>query len=101
MDIDSAEPIPEGPEKVLADALEYLRDLPTAQAEVIALRVIVGMSAEEVGELAGQTPGAVRVMSHRALATLRDRLEGHMDPTAQSVPADVTSDTFQANNRTQ
>ena len=59
----------------LADALEHLQALPPAQAEVVALRVIVGMSADEVGELTGQTAGAVRVMSHRALATLRERLD--------------------------
>ena len=79
----------------LGAALEHLRSLPPAQAEVIALRVIVGMSAEEVGELTGQSPGAVRVMAHRGLATLRLRLAGEVDdrmgPAAQIAPSDVTN----------
>lgn len=58
----------------LGAALEHLRSLSPAQAEVIALRVIVGMSADEVGELTGQSAGAVRVMAHRGLAALRQRL---------------------------
>ena len=43
----------------LDGALAMLRQLPPAQAEVIVLRTISGFSAEEVGELTGQTPGAV------------------------------------------
>ncbi|MGI9622093.1 MAG: RNA polymerase sigma factor [Acidimicrobiales bacterium] len=52
-------------------ALELLACLPPAQAEVLALRVVGGFSASEVGEITGQTEGAVRVMAHRALSTLR------------------------------
>ena len=55
-------------------ALELLATLPRAQAEVVALRVIVGLSASEVGEITGQSPGAVRVMGHRALQTLQGLL---------------------------
>jgi RNA polymerase sigma-70 factor (ECF subfamily) len=39
--------------------------------EVLRLRVIAGMSAEETGRALGMTPGAVRVAQHRALSTLR------------------------------
>ena len=49
------------------------------------------MTAEEVGEVTGQTPGAVRVMAHRGLATLRARLTqpdpdgmGHVDQLRES-----------------
>ena len=78
----------------LGAALEHLRSLSPAQAEVIALRVIVGMSAEEVGELTGQSAGAVRVMAHRGLATLRQRLaqdEGHLGQSTQIGSDDVTN----------
>ena len=43
--------------------------------EVITLRVFVGLSAEETAEIVGSTPGAVRVVQHRALASLRKTLE--------------------------
>lgn len=62
------------PEENLGAALELLRQLPPSQAEVVALRVIVGMSAQEVGEVTGQTAAAVRVMAHRGLAALRELL---------------------------
>jgi RNA polymerase sigma-70 factor (ECF subfamily) len=44
--------------------------LPPAQAEVILLRVVAGLSAEEVGRVVGRRPGAVRVLQHRALRRL-------------------------------
>lgn len=82
----------------LGAALDHLRALPPAQAEVIALRVIVGMSAEEVGSLTGQSAGAVRVMAHRGLATLRSRLtaaeaaDDTVGPVDQITFRDVTND---------
>lgn len=90
-DIDACE----AEEGGLGAALEHLRALPPAQAEVIALRVIVGMSAEEVGELTGQSAGAVRVMAHRGLAALRKRLTEEEDPLGpenQIAFRDVTND---------
>ncbi|ANZ38477.1 RNA polymerase subunit sigma [Lentzea guizhouensis] len=48
-----------------------LEVLPEKQREIVRLRVVVGMSAEEVAEAVGSTPGAVRVAQHRALARLR------------------------------
>jgi RNA polymerase sigma-70 factor (ECF subfamily) len=46
--------------------------LPEAQREVVVLRVAVGMSADEVADLLGMSPGAVRVSQHRALSRLRE-----------------------------
>ena len=43
--------------------------------DIIVLRVLVGLSAEETAEAVGSTPGAVRVAQHRALAKLRTALE--------------------------
>lgn len=48
-----------------------LDQLPEKQREILVLRVVVGLSAEETAEAVGSTPGAVRVAQHRALARLR------------------------------
>lgn len=48
-----------------------LEVLPEQQREILRLRIIVGLSAEETAEALGTTPGAVRVSQHRALAKLR------------------------------
>jgi RNA polymerase sigma-70 factor (ECF subfamily) len=48
-----------------------LAKLPETQREIILLRVAVGLSADEVGEVVGMTAAAVRVAQARALAKLR------------------------------
>lgn len=53
---------------------ELLSNLPETQQEILRLRVVVGLSAEETAEALGMTAGAVRVSQHRALAKLRDVL---------------------------
>ncbi|MBV8347227.1 MAG: sigma-70 family RNA polymerase sigma factor, partial [Mycolicibacterium sp.] len=45
--------------------------LPDKQREILILRVVVGLSAEETAEAVGSSPGAVRVSQHRALTRLR------------------------------
>jgi len=45
--------------------------LPSAQRELLVLRVAVGLSAEETGNVLGMSSGAVRVAQHRALSRLR------------------------------
>ena len=45
--------------------------LPERQREILLLRVVMGMSAEETAVVVGSTPGAVRVAQHRALLRLR------------------------------
>lgn len=47
-----------------------LDTLPDKQREILILRVVVGLSAEETAEAVGSTPGAVRVAQHRALTRL-------------------------------
>ena len=51
-----------------------LSTLPDKQREILVLRVVVGMSAEETADAVGSTPGAVRVGQHRALTRLRKAL---------------------------
>jgi RNA polymerase sigma-70 factor (ECF subfamily) len=50
---------------------QLLKILPEKQREILLLRVVVGLSAEETADAVGSTPGAVRVAQHRALARLR------------------------------
>ncbi|MFY9807926.1 MAG: sigma-70 family RNA polymerase sigma factor [Pseudonocardiaceae bacterium] len=80
-----SEPVPEVPEVVdhtegpeaqvvqaefTARMARLLDTLPERQREVLMLRVVVGLSAEETAEVVGSTPGAVRVAQHRALNRL-------------------------------
>lgn len=48
-------------------ALAMLDTLPTKQREVVALRVIAGLSVQETAQVLKKRPGAVRVAMHRAL----------------------------------
>jgi RNA polymerase sigma-70 factor, ECF subfamily len=52
-------------------ARQLLELLPEQLRELVLLRVVVGLSAEETGRALDMTPGAVRVAQHRALARLR------------------------------
>jgi RNA polymerase sigma-70 factor, ECF subfamily len=66
-----------GPEETVVALIEaeraraLLARLPENQRELLVLRVVTGMSAEETGHALGMSPGAVRVAQHRALARLR------------------------------
>lgn len=66
-----------GPEQQYLDTesrqrVERLLDeLPEKQREIVVLRLIVGLSADETASAVGSTAGAVRVAQHRALAKLR------------------------------
>ena len=51
-------------------AIELVRRLPPLQAEVVLLRVVVGLSVVEVADVLGRTTGAVRVAAHRGLRAL-------------------------------
>jgi RNA polymerase sigma-70 factor (ECF subfamily) len=69
-----------GPEQLAinADAGErmnaLLKVLPEKQREILILRVVVGLSAEETADAVGSTAGAVRVAQHRALARLKTEI---------------------------
>ena len=62
-------------------ALILIAELPPAQAEVVALRVVGGLNVAQVAHIVGKSPNAVRVLSHRGLRRLTRRLR-----TAQSAP---------------
>lgn len=48
-----------------------LEVLPEKQREILILRVVVGLSAEETADAVGSSAGAVRVAQHRALQKLK------------------------------
>ena len=56
------------------DMEEALAGLPDSQREVLILRQLVGLSAQEVGDLIGKKPAAVYSLQARAIVTLRERL---------------------------
>lgn len=59
----------------LRERLErLLATLAPRQREILVLRLIVGLSAQETATAVGLTPTAVRVTQHRALAKLRGAL---------------------------
>jgi RNA polymerase sigma-70 factor (ECF subfamily) len=66
-----------GPEETAVAGIEaeraraLLARLPVHQRELLVLRVLSGMTAEETGHQLGMSAGAVRVAQHRALARLR------------------------------
>ena len=66
-----------GPEETAVAYIEaeraraLLARLPVHQRELLVLRVLSGMTAEETGQELGMSAGAVRVAQHRALARLR------------------------------
>jgi RNA polymerase sigma-70 factor (ECF subfamily) len=66
-----------GPEETVVAYIEaeraraLLARLPVHQRELLVLRVLSGMSAQETGNVLGMSAGAVRVAQHRALARLR------------------------------
>jgi RNA polymerase sigma-70 factor, ECF subfamily len=55
-------------------ALAMLRGLTPEQAEVVALRVVAGLSVPETASVVGKSEGAVRVLCHRGLRTLAVQL---------------------------
>jgi RNA polymerase sigma-70 factor (ECF subfamily) len=68
---------------VTADVLGWVSDrelalfverLPLAQREVLTLRFLLGLTPDEIGDLLGRSPAAVRQIQHRALTLLRERL---------------------------
>lgn len=50
---------------------ELLGTLPEKQREILIMRLVVGLSAEETAAAVGSTAGAVRVAQHRAIARLK------------------------------
>lgn len=77
-------------------ALRLVATLPPEQAELVVLRVVVGLDVADVARITGRSPGAVRVAVHRALRTLAGRLR---DAAAAAATTPVTLPTREALGR--
>ena len=55
-------------------ALAVVATLPPDQAEAVVLRVVAGLDVDRVAEIMGKRPGTVRVLTHRGLRRLAERL---------------------------
>jgi RNA polymerase sigma-70 factor (ECF subfamily) len=72
----SADAAEEALEAISARAVVALiATLPREQAEIILLRVVVGLEANEVARIVGKSPGAIRVAAHRGLRRLAELVE--------------------------
>ena len=100
-----AKPVPEIPDTPnLADGPEQqamhsesvgrvtklLDTLSGEQREILVLRVVMGLSAEETAKAVGSTAGAVRVGQHRALDQLRNVLASQRDALMTESSGDRT-----------
>jgi RNA polymerase sigma-70 factor (ECF subfamily) len=56
-------------------ALELLAMLTDDQREVLVLRIVADLTVEQVAEVVGKRPGAVKALQRRGLSTLRRILE--------------------------
>jgi RNA polymerase sigma-70 factor (ECF subfamily) len=62
--------------RLLAERLEAaIAQLPRAQQEVLLLSRFAGLDHQEIAQVIGSSPQAVRVALHRALRRLRAQLE--------------------------
>ena len=55
-------------------ALALIAKLPQDQAEAVMLRVVAGLDVGEAAEVMDRSPGAVRVLTHRGLKRLAQKL---------------------------
>jgi RNA polymerase sigma-70 factor (ECF subfamily) len=54
--------------------LDVIRTLPDAYRETLLMRLVEGMSGNEIAEKTGLTPASVRVNLHRGMKLLREKL---------------------------
>jgi RNA polymerase sigma-70 factor, ECF subfamily len=74
------QPAPDDPAAAALDglstraALAQVATLPADQAEAIVLRVVAGLGVDRVAAIMDKRPGTVRVLTHRGLRRLAERL---------------------------
>jgi RNA polymerase sigma-70 factor (ECF subfamily) len=52
----------------------FMRRLPPAQRQALFLRYAMDFSTEEIADVLGRSPGAVRILEHRGRQTLKDQI---------------------------
>jgi RNA polymerase sigma factor (sigma-70 family) len=67
---------PRGDPELAQAALAALAQLPAQQREAVVLTKLDGKSVAEAAEIAGTTPGAMKVRAHRGYVALRKALGG-------------------------
>ncbi len=67
-------PVGNGPDPEALNTLAALRLLPEAYREPLILRLVEGMTGDEIASRTGLTPGSVRVNLHRGMKQLREIL---------------------------
>ena len=65
---------PGGSQTEAAEVLRIIRSLPEAYSETLSLRLVEGMTGQEIAQLTGRTPESVRVNLHRGMTMLRQKL---------------------------
>ena len=60
--------------------LDIVRKLPEAYRETLLMRLVEGMSGNEIAERSGLTPASVRVNLHRGMKLLRERWADQVRP---------------------
>ena len=84
MSLDAAAFVPAGrdPADVATDRVELERaweaidSLPDDRRQAVVLRLVNELTAKEIGAIMGRSEGAVRVLIHRGLTTVRARMSG-------------------------
>lgn len=62
------------PKAEAREILDAIRSLPEAYRETLVLRLVEGMTGQEISEQTGLTPLSVRVNLHRGMKLLREKL---------------------------
>jgi len=75
-DLAQDEVAPPAPLPIDAALVDALRALPERQRQVVALRILLGLSGDETAEELGISAGSVGTHLHRALAALRPVVAG-------------------------
>ena len=68
-------------------AQALVSQLPPRQADVVMMRVIGGLSVDQVAEVTGLSKANVRVLAHRGLAQLHRMLTDETDTDSHASPA--------------
>jgi len=78
IEIIDEQPGPEANQEIdinIKDAQSALRDLEDDLQDILIWHYVEGMSFKEIGGLLGRPEGTARVMAHRALKELREKME--------------------------